>query len=77
VAECHPGRFRLGDKKEAAGVCRGCGESMGIESEHTRNQMFSSIKESRFKLSASPHTDYGTVQRPRRLRLRSCRLNRN
>jgi hypothetical protein len=56
VAECHPRRFRLGDKKEAAGVCRGCGESMEIESEHTRNQMFSSIKESRFKRALQAHT---------------------
>jgi hypothetical protein len=33
----NPRWFRLGDKKEAAGVCRGCGESMEIESELADN----------------------------------------
>jgi len=29
----YPRRFRLGDKKEAAGVCRGCGEPMESQSQ--------------------------------------------
>jgi hypothetical protein len=36
--ELYSRRFRLGDKKEAAGVCRGCGESMEFESEPACNQ---------------------------------------
>ena len=30
-------RFRFGGKKEAAGVCRGCDESMDFESEPADN----------------------------------------
>jgi hypothetical protein len=29
----YPRRFRLGGKKEAAGVCRGCGEPMEFQSQ--------------------------------------------
>jgi hypothetical protein len=32
------GVFDVGGKKEAAGVCRGCGESMDFESEPADNQ---------------------------------------
>src|ERR1039458_4172931 len=38
-------RFRFEGKKEAAGVCRGCGESMEIESEPACNQQFSWINQ--------------------------------
>jgi hypothetical protein len=31
-------RFRFGGKKEAAGVCRGCGKSVDIESEPADNK---------------------------------------
>jgi hypothetical protein len=33
----YPRRFRLGGKKEAAGVCRGCGEPMEFQSQPADN----------------------------------------
>jgi hypothetical protein len=34
-------RFRFGGEKGAAGVCRGCGEPMEIQSKRACNQLFS------------------------------------
>src|ERR1039458_4323398 len=49
-------RFRFGGKKEAAGVCRGCGESMEIQSKLACNQIFSTKRRLPMKRTLQAHT---------------------
>jgi hypothetical protein len=74
--ECDPRRFRLGDKKEAAGACRGCGEPMDFQSRPADNSAVATfmMQSGYGDLSRHIQPQYGTMQRPRRRRLPSCRL---
>ena len=49
-------RFRFGGKKEAGGVCRGCGESMEIQSKLACNQIFSTKRRLPMKHTLQAHT---------------------
>ena len=53
-----PRRFRLGDEKEGAGVCGGCGQAMGIELPFSCNMLNDSdlagIGESRLSMAWRP-----------------------
>src|ERR1039458_436375 len=70
-------RFRFGGKKEAAGVCRGCGESMEIQSKLACNQIFSTKRRLPMKRTLQAHTLRVWHNRasaaPATLRLRSNR----
>jgi hypothetical protein len=72
----YPRRFRLGGKKEAAGVCRGRGESMEFQSQTADNERVVTLLDKAGEaISSGPWPQYmPQLQRPRRLRLRSCRL---
>jgi hypothetical protein len=71
----YPRRFRLGGKKEAAGVCRGRGESMEFQSQTANNERVVTLLDKAGEaISSGPWPQYmPQLQRPRRLRLRSCR----
>jgi hypothetical protein len=71
----YPRRFRLGGKKEAAGVCRGRGESMEFQSQTADTERVVTLLDKAGEaISSGPWPQYmPQLQRPRRLRLRSCR----
>ena len=48
-------RFRFGGEKGAAGVCRGCGEPMEIQSKRACNQLFSKKQRLPMKRSLQAH----------------------
>jgi len=67
-------RFRFGGKKEAAGVCRGRGESRDFQSQTTDSSRVRALR-CKADIAISPgrySLRMAQTQRPRRLRLHSC-----